>query len=98
MILTIEQILATESPLTLSAGFNNDCPCALLLGMKFEIEVHCWRSCSRCPYAGIHVRGLAADVAQQVAEHIRDHNRWTERTEWAIVIEDEVAMVSAAAN
>jgi hypothetical protein len=69
--------------------FDGSCPCGLIHGDGFEVEIHCWRSsCEHgCKYSGIHVGGAIDDATKRkIAEHIRDHNGWTTATEWALVI------------
>lgn len=88
-MVTVEQVLASEFPLTLVEEFDGSCPCALILGKNFEINVHCWRVCQRCQWSGVHVKGLELELAQKVAEHVRDNNGWTNHTDWTIVIEEE---------
>ena len=90
-MITVDEILASANPLSLAGDFDGHCPCCVLFGHPdFEIEVHCWRTnidgCD-CEHSGIHVSGLPADVAQRVAEHIRDNNGWTGVTDYRIVVE-----------
>ena len=87
---TVDEILASKNPLSLAVDFEGGCPCCLIEGDGFEVEVHCWRTnlngCG-CKYSGIHVQGLPSEVAQRVAEHVRDNNGWTDHTDFAIVVE-----------
>ena len=90
---TVDEILASARPLSLvlEDDYDGACACCALMGDGWEVEVHCWRvnidGCA-CEYSGIHVSGLPADVAQRVAEHIRDNNGWTGHTDFAIVVEE----------
>ena len=88
---TVDEILASDNPLSLADDFEGGCPCCMVDGDCFEVYVHCWRNnlvgCE-CKYSGIHVRGLPADVGQRVAEHIRDNNGWSDHTDFTIVVEE----------
>ena len=89
---TVDEVLASDNPLSLAADFEGHCPCCWIDGGDFAVEIHCWRqklSGCACKYSGIHVQGLPADVAQRVAEHVRDNNGWTEHTDFEIVVEEK---------
>lgn len=85
--LTVAQILAHDWPMSLDPGWDGCCPCCTLDGDGFTVEVHCWRTridgCG-CKHSGIHVTGLERSQALAVATHIRDHNGWTDHTDWTI--------------
>ena len=89
---TVDEILASKNPLALAENFEGGCPCCDIEGDGFTVLAHCWRSTRNgcgCKYSGIHVQGLPADVAQRVAEHVRDNNGWTGHTDFAIVVEEK---------
>lgn len=92
-MVTVDQFLANEWPMQLDEDFDGACPCSVVEGEGFKVETHCWRTstfydsvkCS-CRWSGVHVSGLDAETGRKVAEHMRDHNGWTEHTDWEIVI------------
>ena len=97
-LVSVEEILTHPSPLGLGRaangedeGWDGSCPCCLIHGEGFEVEVHCWRrgGCEHgCKYSGVHVSGTLDKATKlKIAECVRDNNGWTERTDWNIVIE-----------
>ena|ERR1039457_2898504 len=90
-----KDLLSNDWPLSLAVGsngeedFDGSCPCCLIHGENFEVEIHCWRSSCQygCEYSGIHVSGeLDKKTKNKIAKHIRDNNGWTNHTDWKIVI------------
>ena len=82
---TIDEILASNSPLNLDPDFDGGCPCAKLEGDGFSIDIHCWRTsrnCS-CRNAGIHVYGIEGEMAKQVADHIMKNSGWP-NVDWSV--------------
>lgn len=85
-----EELLAHEWPLGLAlcpneedGPFDGSCPCAVIHGVGFEVETHCWRVAGG--HSEIHVSGtLPQTDLQRIAEHIRDNNGWTNSTDWQI--------------
>lgn len=91
---SVADILASEWPYRFAEAPNGSsegyggCPCCLIHGSCFEVRVHCWRTCDQCEFSGIHISGSVSDEEKmRIAEYIRDHNGWTEATEWQIVFE-----------
>ena len=80
---SVEEILASEYPLTLDKGYDGCCPCAdILIGDNASVRVHCWRSifACGCKYSGVHVHGLDHETAHKVAQHIIANNAWATTT------------------
>lgn len=85
-----DALLAHEWPLALAlcpneedGPFDGSCPCAVIHGDGFEVETRCWRVAGG--HSEIHVSGsLPRADLQRIAEHIRDHNGWTNATDWEI--------------
>jgi len=94
-MITPEELLNNDWPLSLAMSsngeesFDGSCPCAVIRGVGFTVETHCWRSCCEhdCKYSGIHVSGtISKRMKQKIAKHVRDNNGWTNSTEWIIII------------
>ena len=86
---SVEEILASEYPLTLDPDYEGCCPCAdIFISDKSGVRVHCWRSncIYGCKYSGVHVEGLDHETANKVAQHIIANNPWSERTDWEVKI------------
>lgn len=89
-----DELLASDWPMKYASaangmdeGYDGSCPCGLIHGEGFEVEVHCWRSgCQRgCQYSGIHVSGtLDETTLRKIGEHIRENNGWTNHTDWNV--------------
>ena len=89
-----DELLASDWPMKYACaangtdeGYDGGCPCGLIHGEGFEVEVHCWRSgCSHgCQYSGIHVSGsLDEGTLRKIGEHIRENNGWTNHTDWNV--------------
>lgn len=75
--MTVEEILASETPMGLDPSFDGSCPCFLLEGDGFRIRGHCWRICKDCRYSGIHISGLDFQTATAVGIHIARNNGWS---------------------
>ena len=85
---TTADVLATDCPMTLDLEFDSSCPCGTITGQDFEIHFHCWRVCFDCKFSGIHVTGdISDELKQQLGEHVRDNNPWTDYTDWEISFE-----------
>jgi len=107
-LVSASEVLACDWPLKLACapngsdeGYDGSCPCALIHGENFEVEVHCWRGgCEHgCKYSGIHVSGeLDKATKRKIAEHIRDNNGWTNHTDWTLVVLGTNAKVSGVAG
>jgi len=89
---TYQQLLAHDYPLSLGMNGNDEepfdggCPCCLIHGEDFEVDVSCWRE--HGGYSEIKVSGsLPRETLIDIAWHIRDNNGWTDHTNWEIVIE-----------
>lgn len=94
--ISVKELLETDTPLYLARsangedeGFDGACPCCIIYGEDFEVNVHCWRSsCSICEYSGIHVTGtIDKDLKQKIATHIKNNNGWSDWTDWNIIVE-----------
>lgn len=91
----VEDILDTVNPYQF-AFVNNDedekwdgaCPCAVIVGEGFLVDVHCWRKCCYdCQYSGVHVSGTISDTDKRmIGHHIINNNPWSEQTDWNLVI------------
>lgn len=85
-----EQLLAHDYPLALGmcpneedGPFDGGCPCCNIHGQGFNVEVSCWRVNEG--FSRIKVEGpLSEETLWSIAEHIRDNNGWTDRTDWQI--------------
>lgn len=85
-----EEILSHTWPLSLASCpneedglFDGSCPCAVVHGERFEVEIRCWRVTGG--HSEIHVSGaLPQQTLQRIADHIRDNNGWTNSTDWQI--------------
>ena len=88
--ITAEELLAADHPLRYASaangtdeGFDGHCPCCLIHGEGFEVNVSCWRGNDGC--SSIEVSGsLGHDKLQEIAAHIRDNNGWSGTTDWEI--------------
>lgn len=70
--------------------FDGSCPCGVINGDGYHVRVHCWRAqcLDGCEFSGVHVSGSIEDeTKRKIAEHVRDHNGWTNSTDWGVVIE-----------
>ena len=86
---SVDEILASEYPLTLDPDYEGCCPCAKIgVGDNASVRVHCWRvQCeSGCKYSGVHVEGLDHETANKVAQHIIANNPWSTMTDWEVHI------------
>jgi hypothetical protein len=64
--------------------FDGGCPCCLIHGDGFEVEVRCWRGDGR---SHIAVSGaLDIETRRRIAKHIRDHNGWTYHSGWVLEV------------
>lgn len=57
--------------LALDTKYDGSCPCATFEVEGTQFRAHCWRTCSRCTYAGLHYEGDVA-VARRVMRAFRD--------------------------
>lgn len=83
------ELLDDPYPLRFATDFDGSCPCCKITGQDFRVIVHCWRSFCvyGCEFAGIHVIGcLPKQELQQIADHIRNNNGWSQATEWNVTI------------
>lgn len=94
--ISVKELLESDWPLSLAKSangedeaFDGSCPCCMIYGEDFTIDMHCWRgNCNSCNYSGIHISGnLDKDTKMKIAEHIKNNNGWTNSTDWNIVIE-----------
>ena len=93
-VVRADELLASDWPMKYACapngtdeGYDGSCPCGLIHGEGFEVEVHCWRSgCQHgCKYSGIHVNGtLDENTMRKIGEHIRENNGWTNHTDWNV--------------
>jgi hypothetical protein len=93
-VVRADELLASDWPMKYASaangtdeGYEGSCPCGLIHGEGFEVEVHCWRSgCQHgCQYSGIHVSGtLDENLLRKIGEHIRENNGWTNHTDWNV--------------
>jgi len=70
---SVDEILASEYPLTLDPDYEGYFPCARIsIGDETHVCVHCWRAqCGEgCEYSGVHVKGLDHETTHKVAMHI----------------------------
>jgi len=86
---SVDEILASEHPLTLDPDYEGCCPCAdILIDSTTSVRVHCWRP--KCEYgckcSGVHVEGLDHETAHKVAQHIIANNPWATTTDWEVQI------------
>jgi hypothetical protein len=94
--MTAEELLADLYPMRRAIGSNGDgepwdgsCPCGIINGEGFVVEVHCWRaSCEHgCKYSGVHVDGdIDRTTKERIAKHIIAKSGWSDSTEWNIII------------
>lgn len=84
-MISVADVLASEDPLGLDPEFDGSCPCATIQGEEFLIQAHCWRVHPACEYSGIHVTGeIGHDVKVLLGNHVKDHNGWTDHTDWEV--------------
>lgn len=90
----VDELLTSDWPMKYASapngtdeGYDGSCPCGLIHGEGFEVDIHCWRTgCQHgCQYSGIHVSGtLDESTLQKIGEYIRDNNGWTNHTDWNV--------------
>lgn len=88
-MISVDEILASDHPLTLDPDYDGGCPCVdILIDRTASVHVHCWRSiCIHgCKYSGVHVHGLDHETAHKVAQHIIANNQWATTTDWEVQI------------
>ena len=86
---SVEDILASDHPLTLDPDYEGCCPCAKIsVGDNASVRVHCWRVQCRygCEYSGVQVEGLEHETAHKVAQHIIANNSWATTTDCEVQI------------
>ena len=86
---SVDEILASEHPLTLDPDYEGYCPCAKIsVGDNASVRVHCWGAqCGYgCEYSGVHAEGIDHETADKVAQHIIANNPWSTMTDWEVQI------------
>lgn len=84
--MTVEDVLKNSWPMSLDPDFDSSCPCCNINGDNFKVSVWCWRL--QAGGSLIEVSGSASkEDKRRIAEHIRDHNGWTDRCDWQIDIQ-----------
>ena len=89
-LIRADELLGNTWPLSLALSPNQEdgafigsCPCAVIHGEGFEVRMKCWRV--TCGASAINISGtLPKETLHRIAEHIRDHNGWTQTTDWTI--------------
>ncbi len=64
--------------LALDPKYDGSCPCATVVIDGVKLEMHCWRVCSRCTYAGVHYEGTAGRLAAERAAEMLNAIGWSE--------------------
>ena len=62
--------------LALDPEYIGSCPCARVVIDDQRLELHCWRVCGKCQYAGIHYEGVAGRVVAEAIKPLMDAINW----------------------
>lgn len=82
----------TTATMTLETGydvlrqdpkFDGSCPCAEVVIDGVRLELHCWRTCLKCEFVGIHYEGAEGRALAERIKPLMDEMQWY--GEWPIV-------------
>lgn len=72
--------MSAEELRKLDSNYDGSCLCSAFRINDTKIEIHCWRVCSQCTYAGVHYLG-----DESIGELVMDkmiNEGWT--TSWSL--------------
>jgi hypothetical protein len=86
-----ERILSSKWPYEFAISSNREeeywggCPCCLIQGENFNVEISCWRENSG--FSLIKINGpLDSATKEEICRHIQNNNGWTDHTDWNVEI------------
>ena len=80
----IDKVKTMDYPQQLDKGYGGECPCfwyyPIINGKRIEIHGHCWRTCKKCAYNGLHISGkLPLTALTRIAKAFKvklDRQKW----------------------